>query len=171
MRSSCRLAREEVRYSLIDIKEAAASVVPTRARVPRDHAQRVIEGAKALAPALGERMVEETVLGWSVVIRELLPADLKIDAEVLTRKQAASIAGYLGRVVGHAHARQMIEKQREAWAKKITGRTFARGRLPMWLWTSVVELLGQHEKGYLEHCRLWPPLSRQKPVRGHVVRT
>jgi uncharacterized protein (DUF2252 family) len=24
---------------------------------------------------------------------------------------------------------------------------------PSWLWTSVVQLVGSHEEGYLEHCR------------------
>ncbi|MCF5672630.1 DUF2252 domain-containing protein, partial [Pseudomonas syringae] len=24
---------------------------------------------------------------------------------------------------------------------------------PSWLWSSVVQLVGSHEQGYLEHCR------------------
>ena len=36
----------------------------------------------------------------------------------------------------------------------------------MWLCTSIVELLGHHERGYLEHCRLWPPLAAKGRARA-----
>ena len=45
--------------ALLDIKEAAPATAPSAsgARMPRDYAQRVVTGAKALSPNLGERAV------------------------------------------------------------------------------------------------------------------
>jgi uncharacterized protein (DUF2252 family) len=53
------------------------------ARFSRDNAQRVVRGARNLAPFLGERMLAMRILGTSVVIRELLPQDLKLEMEAI----------------------------------------------------------------------------------------
>jgi uncharacterized protein (DUF2252 family) len=45
-------------------------------------------GARALAPALGDRMIAAEFLGKPVVVRELLPQDLKVEIDRLTRSQA-----------------------------------------------------------------------------------
>jgi uncharacterized protein (DUF2252 family) len=79
-------ARDLDDFCLIDIKEAIAAAAPrTRgAPMPRDHASRVVAGSKHLAPNLGERMMAARFLGRSVVLRELLPQDLKLDIDQLT---------------------------------------------------------------------------------------
>jgi uncharacterized protein (DUF2252 family) len=68
---------------LIDIKEATASAAPRGAdeTMPRDSAIRVLTGAKALSPNIGERMMATRLLGKAVVVRELMPQDLKIEAD------------------------------------------------------------------------------------------
>jgi hypothetical protein len=45
-------------------------------------------------------------------VRELLPQDLKIEMNVLDRKEAARVAGYLAAIVGEAHGRQMKPDER-----------------------------------------------------------
>ena len=42
-----------------------------------------------------------------MVVRELMPQDLKLEIDQLTRDEAVSVARYLASVVGKAHARQM----------------------------------------------------------------
>lgn len=46
-------------FALVDVKEAAKAAAPrTRnAAMPRDNAERVVQGAKTLSPYLGERML------------------------------------------------------------------------------------------------------------------
>jgi uncharacterized protein (DUF2252 family) len=48
---------------LMDIKEATQAAAPryARARMPRDDAERVVEGARHLAPNLGQRMLAAMV--------------------------------------------------------------------------------------------------------------
>ena len=64
-------------------------------------------GARALAPNLGERMLAARLNDRSVVVRELLPQDLKLEIEQLTHAEAVHAARFLATVVGEAHARQM----------------------------------------------------------------
>ena len=66
------------KYCLIDIKEAVQAVAPhsSDARMPRDNAQRVVEGARKISPYLGQRMLPWRFCNRSVVMRELLPQDL-----------------------------------------------------------------------------------------------
>jgi uncharacterized protein (DUF2252 family) len=142
-------------FSLIDIKEAATAAAPSAARavMPKDQAQRVVEGAKHLSPALGERMMASKLLRRSVVIRELMPQDLKLEIDQLSRDEAVSSARYLAEVVGKAHARQMDPSTRRDFASSFNQRRAARLNAPSWLWSSVVELASSHEAAYLEHCR------------------
>jgi uncharacterized protein (DUF2252 family) len=144
-------------FCLIDIKEATPAAAPraSRAVMPRDHAQRVVEGAKHLSPALGERMMAGKLLGRSVVIRELLPQDLKLEIDRLSREEAVNSARYLAEVVGKAHARQMDASDRREFASSFYQRKAGRMNAPSWLWSSVVELASAHEAAYLEHCRLY----------------
>ena len=123
------------------------------AQMPRDNAKRVVEGARNLAPNLGERMLSGRLLGRSLVIRELMPQDLKLEMETLTPDEAVHAARYLASVVGEGHARQMDQAQRKAWKKAFDTRTSKNLDAPSWLWTSVVELVAMHEGAYLEHCR------------------
>ncbi|MEG3125919.1 DUF2252 family protein [Sphingomonas sp. GB1N7] len=146
-------AKDE-RLALVDIKEAIPSVVPiaTRTAMPQDSAERVLAGAKALSPNLGDRMIAARLLGKPVVLRELAPQDLKIEVDQFSRKEAIAAASYLSFVVGEAHARQLSDKARLAWRDKLMARD---GELDAssWLWQAIVAMAGAHEVGYLEHCR------------------
>ncbi|KQS02199.1 hypothetical protein ASG11_15590 [Sphingomonas sp. Leaf357] len=142
-------------YALIDLKEAVAAIAPSSARrkMPSDPATRVVTGARALAPNLGARMLPTQVLGKSMVLRELLPQDLKLEIEQFSRSEATRAARHLAYVVGRAHARQMDAHGRAEWAASIARRQGADIDAPTWLWDSVVDLTASHEAGYLEHCR------------------
>jgi uncharacterized protein (DUF2252 family) len=150
-----RAKKGEGEFCLIDIKEAIPAAAPRvhRAVMPKDHAQRVVEGAKRLLPALGERMMAGRLLGRSVVIRELVPQDLKLDIDRLSREEAVNSARYLAEVVGKAHARQMDASTRREFASSFNQRKAARLEAPSWLWSGVVDLASTHEAAYLEHCR------------------
>ncbi len=141
--------------SLVDVKEATRASAPRSADhpTPRDNGERVVEGARHLAPFLGQRMASGRVLGKSVFVRELLPQDLKLEIDALEPEEAVTVGGFLAGVVGRAHGRQMSREDRQAWAK-----TLGEGRsktldAPSWLWRSVVDLMGSHEAAYLDHCR------------------
>ena len=140
---------------LVDVKEGATATAPRAAgvKMPRDNARRVLTGATALSPNLGERMMAAKLLGRSVVIRELMPQDLKIEIERLNIIGALSLSRYLASVIGRAHGRQMNSQQRAAWHSELSKSHKASLDVPSWLWTSVVELVALHEAGYLDHCR------------------
>lgn len=143
-------------YALVDIKEAVASVAPADdpAAMPSQPAERVRQAACALSPFLGGRLLPVEMLGGSFFIRELAPQDLKIEVEQFSRGEAVKAARYLAFVVGVAHSRQMDASTREGWAARLAADTqAARGDTPTWLWRSMVQLAGQHESGYLDHCR------------------
>ena len=141
--------------ALMDVKEAVVAAAPryARGKMPRDNAERVVEGALHLSPHLGKRMVAGHLAKRSVFIRELLPQDLKIEIDRLTTEQAMKAASFLAGVVGKAHARQMDTPTRERWTKELERHRSKTLDAPNWLWTSVVALLGKHEVAYLEHCR------------------
>jgi uncharacterized protein (DUF2252 family) len=143
--------------SLVDLKEAVGAAAPrdAAARMPRDNAVRVVTGARALSPNLGDRMMAARLLGKAVVLRELMPQDLKLEVDDLTRSKATALAAYLAAVVGKAHGRQMTSGQRAGWKTELTRARSSRLDAPSWLWSSVVDLLGIHERAYLEHCRLY----------------
>ena len=145
------------KLSLIDIKEATASAAPTApgSEIPADHAMRVVAGAKALSPNLGDRMAYGTLRERPVMIRALMPQDLKLEMEQFTRREATTAARYLAGVVGKAHGRQMDCETRQAWSRELQSRHPADLAAPTWLWSTVVSLLTKHEGAYLEHCRLY----------------
>jgi len=142
-------------FCLIDIKEANPPAAPRAARsaMPKDNGQRVVEGAKHLSPALGERMMAAKLLNRSVFLRELMPQDLKLEIDQLTREEAVGAARYLAGVVGKAHARQMDAATRREFRRSLRARRSKRLDAPSWLWSSVVQLAAAHEAAYLEHCR------------------
>ena len=143
--------------ALVDIKEATTAAAPRAAEpaMPRDNAVRVVTGAQALAPNLGQRMMAARLLGKAVILRELMPQDLKLEVGELTQARAMALAAYLGAVVGKAHGRQMSIADRAAWLSDLTKARTANLEAPSWLWSSVVDLLGVHERAYLEHCRVY----------------
>lgn len=140
---------------LIDIKEAVHTAAPfaVDAAMPRDNAERIVEGARHLAPNLGERMVAARLLDRSVFIREVLPQDLKLEINELTVEEAMRAAKFLGASVGKAHAGQMDEATRKSWHDELMRNHTKRLEAPSWLWSAVVELITSHEGAYLEHCR------------------
>lgn len=142
-------------YALLDLKEAAPSVAPTRARksMPADDGERVVAGARALSPHLGRRMVAARALGKALFVRELAPQDLKIEIDQFSKSEAVRAARHHAFVVGKAHARQLDEKGRAEWLKLLAADRKAALDAPSWLWESVVSLAASHEAGYLEHCR------------------
>jgi len=140
---------------LMDIKEAIQAAAPrySRVRMPRDNAKRVVEGARHLAPNLGQRMLAARFFDRAVFLRELLPQDLQLEIEHLTRDEAIKAARFLAAVVGQAHARQMEVSTRKKWEDELKLHRTKKLDAPSWLWSSVVELLMSHEGEYLEHCR------------------
>ncbi|MDQ2764459.1 MAG: DUF2252 domain-containing protein [Pseudomonadota bacterium] len=147
--------KEPAAYALIDLKEAVAAIAPAMnsSAMPDDHAERVVAGARALSPNLGDRMLATRLLGKPMVLRELLPQDLKLEIDQFSRKEAILAARHLAYVVGLAHGRQMDTAQRAQWARAISRRQSAEIEAPTWLWDAVVDLTASHEAGYLEHCR------------------
>jgi uncharacterized protein (DUF2252 family) len=141
--------------ALMDVKEAVNVAAPRYAKqkMPKDQAERVVEGAMRLSPHLCKRMVAGKIDGRSVFIHELLPQDLKIEPERLTVPDAMKAASFLGGVVGKAHARQMDVATRKSWSNELNRHRSKSLEAPSWLWSSVVALIGSHEIAYLEHCR------------------
>ncbi len=140
--------------SLLDIKEATKAAAPRAAdaEMPRDYAVRVVIGARALSPNLGERMVAARLDDAAVVVRELMPQYLKTELDGLAAEEARAVAWSLAAVVGRAHGRQLDAHQRDEWSGALHQRSKSLDA-PSWLWSSVVELVGIHESAYLEHCR------------------
>ena len=156
-------------FSLVDIKEAVKAAAPrdTKSSMPRNNAERVVQGAKALSPFLGERMLAAMFEERPVVLRELMPQDLKFEMEDLSQAEAIAAAHLFASVVGKAHARQMDRKTREHWAKELVRNRSKKLNAPSWLWRSVVDLTAIHESAYLEHCRLYAlKQTTRRPARS-----
>jgi uncharacterized protein (DUF2252 family) len=151
--------KRERTYCLVDLKEAALAAAPRIGRVMTNNAERVVKGACALSPNLGERMLALSFLGKEVVMRELMPQDLKFDLDRLSQEQAVAAAKHLAGVVGKAHGRQMDRKTRAAWLATLRRQHSKSLDAPGWLWTSVTSLIGEHEIAYLEHCRRYASAS------------
>jgi uncharacterized protein (DUF2252 family) len=106
---------------LIDIKEGLKAAAPRYGNVsmPKDNSARVVEGARQLSPFLGERVRAERLQGRPVVIRELLPQDIKLEVEQLGQAEARDVARSLAMVVGKAHGRQM-DTSAQRMAERVT---------------------------------------------------
>jgi uncharacterized protein (DUF2252 family) len=143
------------RHCLMDVKEAIAAASPSTdaAVMPKNNAERVVTGALNLAPYLGKRMLAATLLGRSVFLRELLPQDLKLEIEHLSRDEAMGVAEFLANVVGRAHARQLDHATKAKWLAELQRDRSRSLDAPSWLWNAVVDLAGVHESAYLQHCR------------------
>jgi uncharacterized protein (DUF2252 family) len=146
--------KKQVDYCLIDLKEATTAAAPQSAsQRGTSNAERVVTGACKLSPNLGNRMMAVTLMKRSVVLRELMPQDLKFDLDRLTRDEAVAAARYLAAVVGKAHGRQLDNRTAKKWAADLKKHRSSNLDAPNWLWSSVVSLIGEHEVAYLEHCR------------------
>jgi uncharacterized protein (DUF2252 family) len=144
-------------FALVDLKEATPSLAPSArdADMPANDAERVVAGARALSPNLGDRMLAARLLGASVIVRELLPQDLKLEVDQFSRAEAVKAARYLAHVVGRAHARQLDPETRRAWRRDLRSQHGKSIDAPSWLWRSIVDLMAAHEAAYLDHCRLY----------------
>jgi uncharacterized protein (DUF2252 family) len=149
-------------YRLVDIKEAVDAAAPAASAAtlakfkmvqPADFGERVVAGARALSPYLGERMMAATLFRRPVVARELMPQDLKLEMETLSREEAIGVVRFLAAVVGKAHGRQMDAATRKSWTIELKRNHSKSLDAPGWLWRSVMELIAEHEVAYLEHCR------------------
>ena len=132
-------------YCLLDLKEAASAAAPQSKMTIRNNAERVVTGACQLSPNLGERMLAVKLGGKDLVMRELMPQDLKFDLDRLTQDEAVAAARYLAGVVGKAHGRQMDAKTRSSWLAKLRKQHSQSLDAPSWLWSSVVALIADHE--------------------------
>jgi uncharacterized protein (DUF2252 family) len=146
-------------YCLVDIKEAVKPAAPAAKRIagaphmPADFAERVVAGASALSPYLGNRMRSATLLRRPVVVRELMPQDLKLEIDSLTCDQAVGAARFLAAVLGKAHGRQMNAATSKRWVAELNRNRSKSLEAPNWLWSSLLQLVSEHEAAYLEHCR------------------
>lgn len=143
------------RLAMLDIKDAPPAAAPRcdTATMPRDNAERVVAAARALSPALGDRMLALRMLDRPMVLRELAPEDLKIEPDHLPPATMDELAAYLGRVLGDAHARQLSAQDRKRWHRTLRESRSKLVDAPSWLWQAIVDALASHERGYLQHCR------------------
>ncbi len=148
-------AGKEESLALIDIKQATAplSPHPAGAPIPSHEGERVVAGARALSPSLGDRMAAANILDKQVFIRELLPQDLKFELETLREHEAMAIGHYLAGVVAVAHGRQLTPAGAGLWLESFRKGNAKNLSAPAWLWAAVVDLVALHEGAYLEHCR------------------
>ena len=121
--------------------------------MPRDHAERVVAGARALSPHLGDRMQAAQLLGKPVVVRELLPQDLKLEIDQFrearrSRRRATSPTSSAAPTGGRWTGRRRTAGARPCATIAAAGSTRRHG-----CGSGVVELMASHEKGYLDHCR------------------
>jgi uncharacterized protein (DUF2252 family) len=147
--------KEAAEYRLLDVKEATVAVGPwsKKAEMPSNNAERVLAGANALSPYLGERMLAASIAKKQVVVRELRPQDMKFELERLQQAEAIAIARLMAGVVGRAHGRQLNQEERRAWVRELRARHSKGLDAPRWLWSGVLDLAALHEGAYLEHCR------------------
>jgi uncharacterized protein (DUF2252 family) len=147
--------KKSAEYRLLDVKEATIAVAPfsKKAEMPSDNAERVVAGARALSPYLGDRMIAARIAKRQVVVRELRPQDLKFELEGLLQAEAIAIARLMAGVVGRAHGRQMKREDRQRWVRELKSRHSKGLEAPRWLWRGVLDLASLHEAAYLEHCR------------------
>jgi uncharacterized protein (DUF2252 family) len=137
---------------LIDLKQALASHAVRRGKgTPRDEADRVVRGARALVPALGDRMLAASILGHRVVVRELMPQEHKVSLEGLDPSEGRELARYLGEVLGRAHGRQLDPEGAAKWAAEVAPKK-KRDVPPKWLFEPLLHLVSAHEVEYLRHC-------------------
>ncbi len=159
--------------AILDIKEAREPLAPrSKAKtLPSQQGERVIQGARAMSPALGERMVAASILNHDVFVRELLPQDLKFELDALEEDEAMAIGQYLASLVAVAHARQLTHTECADWLTAFRKGNAKNMKAPAWLWASVVDLVALHEGAYLEHCRehALAPVERSIMPNGGVV--
>ena len=86
--------------------------------------------------SVGKRMRAAKLMSKSIFVRELLPRDLKIEIERLTRQEALKVAQYLAAMVGKAHSRQMDAVVRKQWQTDLKRNRSKPLDAPNWLWST-----------------------------------
>lgn len=154
-------------YRLLDIKEAVMAAAPSskKAKMPANNADRVVQGANALSPYLGERMTSAWLARRQVFVRELRPQDMKFELDGLQQPEAIAIARLMAGVVGRAHGRQLRREERLSWARELRAQHSKGLDAPRWLWSGVLDLAALHEAAYLEHCRRYA-LGKTTQTKG-----
>ena len=129
----CASGKKSTEVCLLDLNEAVGAVVPKYSNtgildndMPANCAERVVAGARALAPYLENRMLAVKLLDKPVVLRELMPQDLWKSTSS-PAKEAVKAARFLSRVVGRAHARQMGTARRGIHGWQSSAVTTRRG--------------------------------------------
>jgi uncharacterized protein (DUF2252 family) len=147
--------KSDSEYRLLDIKEATTAAAPfwKGVKMPSNNAERVVAGANALSPFLGERMLATWLSKKQVVVREHRPQDLKFELKNLQQPEAIAVAHLMAGVIGRAHGRQMKAPDRQAWIRELKRKHSNGLNAPRWLWSGVLDLAALHEAAYLEHCR------------------
>jgi uncharacterized protein (DUF2252 family) len=148
-------SKKHPEYRLLDIKEATRAAAPSAkgTKMPSGYADRVVAGARALSPFLGDRMMAATISNRPVFVRELRPQDLKFELVGLAQREAIAIARLMAGVVGRAHGRQLKREDKTAWRQELMSRHGRGLDAPRWLWSGVLDLASLHEAAYLDHCR------------------
>ena len=147
--------KHDFSHHLLDIKQAVTAAAPSSgsSEMPANDAERVVTGARALSPFLGNRTIAVAIASRKAFVRELRPQDLKFELTGLSQQEAIAIAHVMAGVVGRAHGRQMTPATRQAWKKELQSRHSKGLDAPRWLWSGVLDLTALHEAAYLEHCR------------------
>lgn len=89
---------------------------------------------------------------------------------MLDDTEARATARALAQIVGKAHARQLDEDTRQSWRNELSKSSMRSMDAPSWLWSSVVALVGVHERAYLDHCRRYA-LEEEKRREQRVAAT
>lgn len=140
------------RLRVLDLKEVQPAVTPRDdARTPKDDAERILQGTRALAPAFGARKLGAVVQGRSVIVRELMAQERKVNLDGCKRDELADLGGSFGEMLGRAHGRQLEANVARAWRSTFAARR-PDGAPPSWLWDALSSLVAAHEHAYLEHA-------------------
>lgn len=134
------------RVRILDVKEVQPTSTPRAKATPKNDAERVLAGTKALVPDYAARRCAVTVHGKSTLLRELMPQEAKANVDDLGRDEIEPVARSLGRVIGRAHGRQLDARDAAAWRKEIAARD--------WLVAALAALVGAHEAAYVRRCAL-----------------
>jgi uncharacterized protein (DUF2252 family) len=59
----------------------------------------------------------------------------------------------------------MDDCMRRQWQRDLRKNHSKSIDAPLWLWSSIVELVGNHETSYLEHCRMHCVAANRKGAR------
>lgn len=100
--------------------------------MPKDQAERVVEGAMHLSPHLGKQSPKEALRLYPLVVAAG-PKDRNSAVDCSGRDKGSQL---LAGGVGEAHARQMDAHTRASWFKELERNRSTTLGTPSWLWSS-----------------------------------